>query len=200
MSENDEIKPLGRGAKGMATQRRKLMSVLPPEMMEPEVDLREKCGRKLGVHHKETDLSLIEGLGEINATHDEIAAVVGLSRQTVGKRFKDDIAWQEAFEKGKSKGRVSLRRLQWRHANSPTNSASVNMTIHLSKHFLGEVDKAAVIETHNNTAINIEVNGVRERLTAKFDALAERIQGRVAELATESGATRIPHEPVRDGD
>ena len=45
-----------------------------------------------------------------------------------------------AWDQGVGEGKVSLRRLQWRHALRE-DSGGVSMTIHLSKHHLGERDR-----------------------------------------------------------
>ena len=47
----------------------------------------------------------------------------------------------QAWEKGQVAGAVALRQLQWKHAKRP-DSSGVAMTIHMSKHRLGENDKA----------------------------------------------------------
>ncbi|WP_249144149.1 hypothetical protein [Bradyrhizobium lablabi] len=144
----------------------------------------------------------LEALGMIHATIEEAAAFFSCTRRTIHNRLKDP-EFLLAYENGKAKGRLNLRRLQWRHANTATSSASVNMTIHLSKHWLGETDKpavAAVIENHNTAAVQVEVSGARERIAAKLSALSERIEGRVAELAVTSGAQLLPREPVSGGD
>jgi hypothetical protein len=45
--------------------------------------------------------------------------------------------FRDVWEQGKAERRIALRRLQWRHAQG-TGSSAVQMTIHLSKHWLGE--------------------------------------------------------------
>lgn len=46
-----------------------------------------------------------------------------------------------AWEKGQAVDAVALRQLQWKHAKRP-DALGVAMTIHMSKHRLGEHDKA----------------------------------------------------------
>lgn len=61
------------------------------------------------------DLALVEKLAGIACTLEEIAAVTGVSKSTLirlGKRAD----FNEAIERGRGKGRVSLRRLQWQSA------------------------------------------------------------------------------------
>ena len=49
--------------------------------------------------------------------------------------------YRDAWQRGRAGGKLSLRRLQWQHAQGEGSSA-VQMTIHLSKHWLGESEKA----------------------------------------------------------
>jgi hypothetical protein len=88
------------------------------------------------------DLRQLEALAAIHCNFDEMAAVIGCSRRLLLTRMKEE-GFQLAVDNAKLKGKVSLRRLQWRHANG-VGSAAVNMTVHLSKHWLGETDKAAI--------------------------------------------------------
>ncbi len=98
------------------------------------------------------DATQLAALGAMHATQEEVAAFFNVARRTIINRLKDpELAL--AFENGKNRGKLNLRRLQWRHAQGldhngkPLNgstSGAVNMTIHLSKHWLGETDKTAV--------------------------------------------------------
>jgi hypothetical protein len=90
----------------------------------------------------EVDLRVLEQLASIGCTKEEAASVLGCGKRTLMLRLKE-AAVAQAWEDGVLKGKVSLRRLQWRHANG-SGSSAVNMTIHLSKHRLGETDKAAI--------------------------------------------------------
>jgi len=106
---------------------------------------RKKEPARKGRPPVEIDLVKLEALAMIQATEDEIAAVFGCNRRTIINRLKEP-EFLLAYENGKLKGRLNLRRLQWRHANSPTSSAAVNMTIHMSQqaYWLGENSKSAV--------------------------------------------------------
>jgi hypothetical protein len=84
---------------------------------------------------------MLAQLATIGCTKEEAAAVIGCGKRTLEIRLREPDT-REAWDNGALMGKVSLRRLQWRHANGAGSSA-VNMTIHLSKHRLGETDKAA---------------------------------------------------------
>jgi hypothetical protein len=90
----------------------------------------------------EIDQVQLAALGAMHATYEEIAAFFNCNRRTVINRLKDP-EFLLAYENGKLRGKLNLRRLQWRHAQG-SGSSAVNMTIHLSKHWLGETDKSAV--------------------------------------------------------
>ena len=92
----------------------------------------------------------LEGLARLNATIEEAAAFFKVSKRTLLRHLKKK-EMAEAWERGKQGGRLSLRRLQWQHANG-TGSSAVQMTIHLSKHWLGETDKIEQ-NTHNTNFV-----------------------------------------------
>lgn len=150
---------------------------------------RERKG-KLG--KRETfEIDGFRKLCVLQPTEQEIAAAYGVSKRTIIRLLKKP-EYREVWEAGKAVGMLSLRRLQWRHAQM-ANGAGVQMTIHLSKHWLGETDKAAEINVTTNVA-NVQVNGAtaRERVHHKLDAIAQRLTGRVAGIAARAGAQLAP--------
>ena len=79
----------------------------------------------------EIDLDLVEKLASIFCTMEEISNILGLGLGTLSKRPD----FTETYKKGKEKGKASLRRLQWKHAQTtPT------MAIWLGKQYLGQKD------------------------------------------------------------
>ena len=84
----------------------------------------------------EIDLAKLEALGEIQCTLDEASAVLGVGHATLERRLASDPAVAGAYERGKAKGRASLRRLQYQGAvaGNPT------MLIWLGKQLLGQRD------------------------------------------------------------
>lgn len=103
---------------------------------------RQKEAKTIGRPKVALDLETLEKLGALHATIEEVAGFYGCTKRTIINRLKEpDLLL--AFENGKQKGKLNLRRLQMRHANG-TGSGAVNMTIHLSKHLLGQTDKSLV--------------------------------------------------------
>jgi hypothetical protein len=81
-------------------------------------------------------LKQVEGLGAIQATTKECAAFLDVSERTFISFLARHPEARDALESGKGKGRVSLRRTQFRLAE--TNAA---MAIFLGKNLLGQADK-----------------------------------------------------------
>lgn len=82
---------------------------------------------------KEIDYALVEKLAHIHCTQEEIAEVLGVHRSTLlrNKRFCD------IYKKGIQTGKISLRRMQWKTAES----GNTGMQIWLGKQYLGQTDK-----------------------------------------------------------
>lgn len=88
---------------------------------------------------KIVDVELIKNLASIMCTVEEIASMVGVSVDTLERRFADVI------KQGKSNGKASLRRLQWKIAQS----GNASMAIFLGKQYLNQADKLDFTEEKN---------------------------------------------------
>ena len=80
---------------------------------------------------KEIDVKVLRSLLEIQCTITECAYVLGVSTDTLQRNYKDVI------NQGKTMGKVTLRRAQWRNAIEKNN---VTMQIWLGKQCLGQSD------------------------------------------------------------
>lgn len=102
---------------------------------DSKIDLGGKKS-KGGRPQAEIDLAKLEALGEIQCTLDEVAAVLGVGHATIERRLASDPAVAAAFDRGKARGRASLRRMQYQgaQAGNPT------MLIWLGKQLLGQRD------------------------------------------------------------
>ena len=94
---------------------------------------------------KEIDYVTVEKLANIQCTQEEIASFLGISSRTLLR----DEKFKELFAKGRENGKMSLRRIQWKHAEK-----SVPMAIWLGKQYLGQKD-AIEASTTGETKINI---------------------------------------------
>src|SRR5688572_15231629 len=119
----------------------------------------------------------LEKLARLHCTIDEAAAFFGCCKRTL-LRYLDEEArdpvYREAWERGRQHGKASLRRLQWQKANEK-GGASVQMTIHLSKHWLGETEKSAMeLSGPSGKPIQTEDVSARDVITQRIDELAAR--------------------------
>ncbi len=85
------------------------------------------------------DLAEVEKLCALQCTDEEIAAFFSVSVSTIERR-KQRTEFREAMERGKARGRVSLRRRLFEQATKSNNIAA---TIFLAKNLLGYRDVMA---------------------------------------------------------
>ena len=82
------------------------------------------------------DKTQVEKLAALGCTNTEIASFFGCSKDLISKSYSTNVA------KGKEKGKIRLRQMQWRSAEK----GSVPMQIWLGKQVLGQTDKQEVTE------------------------------------------------------
>ena len=97
-------------------------------------------GKRCGSGRKAVniDVAELEKLCALQCTDQEIAAWFGVSTRTIERRRKK-AEIRDVMERGKAKGRVSLRRSLWRLANAGNPAAN----IFLAKNLLGYRDVVA---------------------------------------------------------
>ena len=95
------------------------------------------------------DYVTVEKLANIQCTQEEIASFLGISSRTLLR----DEKFRELFNKGRESGKMSLRRIQWKHAEK-----SATMAIWLGKQYLGQRDNIEVSNTE-------EINKVKDLLS-----------------------------------
>ena len=83
----------------------------------------------------EIDLDELEKLCAMQCTDQEIASILGVSTRTIERRRKVQ-HFREAMERGKAKGRVSVRRNLFRLATA----GNLGANIFLAKNLLGYKD------------------------------------------------------------
>jgi hypothetical protein len=107
---------------------------------------KNKGGRPV----KEIDYAQLQELCRLQCTGEECACVLGMRYETLNARLKADGhgGFLEYNKSNLGYGKASLRRLQWKAANSGNTS----MLIWLGKQYLGQSDK---METE---AKNLNVN------------------------------------------
>jgi hypothetical protein len=85
----------------------------------------------------EETLKTLHGLGQIQSTNAEAAAVLGVARETFEQFLGRHEKASEAFDRGKEKGKSSLRRAQFKSAID----GNATMLIWMGKQLLGQRDK-----------------------------------------------------------
>lgn len=101
-------------------------------------------------------------LARIHCTHQEIAAVMKCSVDTLDRRYAELI--KSGYEDGKAK----LRRLQWHQAER----GNVQMLVHLGKQMLKQAEKHEISSTNTHTTTH-EVTSLAEQLLAVATTTAE---------------------------
>lgn len=92
---------------------------------------REGAGRK----PVQIDLEQLERLCALQCTDEEIAAFFGIATRTIQNRRKQP-KFAEAMERGRGKGRISVRR----HQMKLLEAGNATMAVWLGKQLLGQRD------------------------------------------------------------
>jgi hypothetical protein len=93
--------------------------------------------KRSGPKIPEVDPNVVEGMAAIGCTKTEIAQVVGISTDTLDRRFA------ETFDKGVANCKLRLRQALWRSAIDHGNIAA---QIWLSKQYLGMTEKQEITQ------------------------------------------------------
>ena len=111
-------------------------------------------GAKTGIKGNCINKEQFESLCKIHCTHDEICAVLGITDVTLyawlKQQYGEDVSLKEIMSYYAAGGKASLRRIQWKQAE--TNPA---MAMFLGKNYLGQSDRPAESEQELENATNI---------------------------------------------
>ena len=135
---------------------------------------KNKGGRPKSLTADEDTLKIIKGLGNIQATTKECAAVLGVSEPT-WITFKKIEAVDKALRDGSGEGLASLRRRQFKAANE----GNATMLIWLGKQYLGQSDKQEIAQT------------VQVTTTDARSALEHLIDRHASAASTEAGTGKL---------
>lgn len=100
-------------------------------------------------------MKTVHGLGKIQATTKECAAVLGVSEPTYIKFKADYPEVAGAYRDGVGQGLASLRRRQFKAAED----GNATMLVWLGKQYLGQVDKQEIAQT-----VDVTVTDARSKL------------------------------------
>lgn len=98
---------------------------------------KNKGGRPPKLTADEATLKIIKGLGNIQATSKECASVLAVTEPTWIKFKSDHPEVEDALRDGQGEGLASLRRRQFKVADS----GNPTMLVWLGKQYLGQSDK-----------------------------------------------------------
>ncbi len=117
-------------------------------------DKQQTGGRPLLVLNQ-AGIELIQALGRLQCTNEEIASCLGTTDTTLLNAQNKEV-FLGALEKGKAEGRMSLRRIQMKLAET-----SATMAIFLGKQILGQRENVEpqrlVLENDNVKAVLTEL-------------------------------------------
>lgn len=117
-------------------------------------DKQQTGGRPLLVLNQ-AGIDLVQALGRLQCTNEEIASCLGTTDSTLLNAQNKEV-FLGALEKGKAEGRMSLRRIQMKLAET-----SATMAIFLGKQILGQRENVEpqrlVIENDNVKAVLTEL-------------------------------------------
>ena len=102
--------------------------------------------KKTGRPKIEISLPELEKLAGLHCTYEEVAGWFGVTKQTIINRMNSDDEFKQAWERGLSKGRIGLRRIQWRIAEQGNS----NMAIFLGRVWLNQRDKPEETSEESN--------------------------------------------------
>ena len=129
-------------------------------------------GRPFSVVLDEKTRKTISGLGSIQATWKELAAVLGISEPTLAAWFKREPEAQRLYEDGKEHGKASLRRSQFNLA-----SKNATMAIFLGLNYLDQKDRRNVAVGGDADAPPIRLESLTD---AQIDILIKRLEDKLA--------------------
>lgn len=123
-----------------------------PAKKKKPVKPKEK--KPTGAPRKEIDFRVLNNLCEIQCTGEEIAAVLDVDYDTMNARIKEKYgqSFSEYYASKKEKGKTSLRRKQWKLAET-----NAGMAIFLGKQILGQRDKVEVENTNLNLNASLDM-------------------------------------------
>ena len=131
------------------------------------------------------DMAQLEKLCGLQCTDEEIAAWFGVSTRTIERRRKVR-AFADVIERGRAKGRISVRRMQMKLLES----GNATMGVWLGKNILGQVDEVSILR--DNPVICVGLPAGRDVPgTPAIDVAAMRIDVDAIDICG-------PNEPGND--
>lgn len=114
------------------------------------------------------DWEMIARMSAYQCSGPEISGMLDISLETLGKKAKKEhgCTFGEFMQKHRGKGKIKLRRLQWRQAEK----GNITMLIWLGKQYLDQADKKE-IQGNSEKPLNVTAKDLTD------DELAAIIKG-----------------------
>lgn len=122
--------------------------------------MKEKSlGGRPKIIFSKKEWNTIEQLCGLMCTGEEIAGVLGIDYDTLNARIKEkyDMGFSDYFKRHSAKGKISLRRSQYKVATS----GNPTMLVWLGKQYLGQSDRPEEASDEEATPVQIIV-GVQD--------------------------------------
>jgi hypothetical protein len=118
-------------------------NINPPPRVVDAVETMTKKVRGPNIKYDEGDIFT---LGAMGCTQGELADFYGTRLNHFESALANHPNLKRAWQQGTANAKLSVRRLQMAHAQE-RGAPGVAMTIHLSKHWLGEKDEIKQVHT-----------------------------------------------------
>jgi hypothetical protein len=140
-------------------------------------------GRPPKLQPDEKTLVLVKGLGNIQATGPECAAVLGVTEPTWIKFKKGFPEVEAALRDGQGEGRASLRRRQFKAAND----GNPTMLIWLGKQYLGQADKQEVSGKNGGPIQSVDLSKLKADELDHLERILRTLAGSGNDDASDRG-------------
>lgn len=123
------------------------------------------------------DFQRVVAMIRIQCTRDEICEVMGMSDTTLNRRLKErsEINFEALYKKHQGEGKASLRRNQWKAAES----GNPTMLVWLGKQYLGQTDKNVVDNISSDKSMSPDRTPDLEDVTDEEVIAAARAIGKL---------------------
>lgn len=149
--------------------------------------------KKRGRPANPIDYAIVEALETFLPTDHELESTMQLAEGTAAKRKRWDKEFRQAYTRGRERGKMSLRRMQWTSAEG----GSVQMQIWLGKQYLDQKDHQ---EVEHSGQIDSDIH-IAATIAAAQIAMQDPENAKIA-LRIYRESLLAPSEPgsVRDED
>ena len=123
------------------------------------------------------NLGELEKLAAMQCTDEEIAGWFGVSTRTIERRRKSRV-FAETIQRGKAKGRISLRRSQLKMLED----GSATMGVWLGKQYLGQTDEMNINTGQNSIVLYLPASPPPTEISAAGEECMVN-EGRIIDMA-----------------